>query len=206
MRRTTFEAVKRVVRVTTFPVILVLSGCTTFNVSSHYTLNDETNEGLVVVSLSYEGLEKSVSPSCEYRDIKSDGARLGYVTAHNLREGLDWSLPLGRLSYFALPSGRYEFFHCSFARQTGSGVPYWTTGPVGVATNADPLYAGFNLPTYKLFEAERFSAPFEILPGKTTYVGNLHLVWIEATQSGEVKILDRRQRDFALLHERFPNL
>jgi hypothetical protein len=181
---------------------LLISACTTFDVDRDYTLDPNRSEGLAVVSLSVEGLDSAQNPTWRYRrlDKESDG----FVLTHNPKQPLDWDLPPGRLGYFALSAGHYEFYQCGFARVSGSGGQYWTTGPGGAPTNTNSWYSSFNTSTYENLKAEPFSVRFEIKPGMATYIGNLHLVWQESSKRGEVQIRDRAERDIGLLRMRLP--
>ena len=185
--------------------VLFLAACTSFNVGNNYTLDGKTQEGLAVVSLSYEGIGSGISAKCEYRDTANAEAT-GYIMADTRREPADWHSPTGRLAYFSLTPGRYEFFRCGFARQTGGGGQYWSVGPNGVPTNNNPAYSALTVPVYAGFDGEPFSARFEILPGRATYVGNLHFVWNEVQQRGRVIVTDRSDRDLALVLQRLPKL
>ncbi|HJW82492.1 MAG TPA: hypothetical protein VJ396_09660 [Acidiferrobacterales bacterium] len=185
-------------------IALSISACATFNVNHDYTLDPNRSEGLAVVSLSFEGLVSAESPTWRYRrlDQESDG----FVLTDNTREPLDWNSPPGRLAYFTLSPGHYEFYQSGFARVRGSGGQYWTIGPGGAPTNSNSWYSSFNTPTYDNFNAETFSVKFEIRPGMATYIGNLHLVWQENRKRGEVQVRDRTDRDTELLKKRLPAL
>ena len=187
-----------------FAAMAMLSGCATFSVPSGYTLQDKNDEGLAVVSLSYEGLASNEAPTWRYRRLDGEG------TAHLMNkwvwEPLDWESPPGRLACFSLPPGQYEFFESGFSRASGGGGMTWTIGPGGVPTNSNPYYAGFNQPTYTGFNAEPFSVKFEIKPGKATYIGSLHFVWQELGRRGTVTLRDESVRDLALLRERLPRI
>jgi len=181
-----------------------LAACAGVNVPDNYTLDEQTREGLLVVSVSGEGLRKEEAPVWHYH--RSDGAGKGEIITGYLREPLDWTDPPGRLVYIALAPGRYEFNEAGFARQVSPTTTYWTTGAGGVATPNNPNYAGFNTAQYASLKAEPFSVPFEIVPGKATYLGNLHFVWNEAERKGSVVLLSRAERDLALLKQRLPNI
>lgn len=182
----------------------LLSSCATINVDRDYTLDPNRPEGLAVVSLSFEGLVPAESPTWRYRRLDDGGE--GYVQTNNARMPLDWDLPPGRLAYFALSPGNYEFYQSGFARVRSGGGQYWSIGAGGVPTNSNPWHSGFNSPTYDNFKAESFSVKFEIRPGMATYIGNLHLFWQENRKRGEVQVRDRTERDIDLLKMRVPGL
>ena len=185
-------------------LVLLLAACASVNVNHDYTLGETSKEGLLVVSVSGEGLAKGGMPVWLYR--RSDGTAKGEIITGYLREPLDWNDPPGRLAYIALAPGYYEFYEAGFARQTSPAATYWTTGKDGIATANNPYYAGFNTAQYASLNAEPFSVPFEVLPGQATYLGNLHFVWDEAERKGKVVRLNRAERDLALLQQRLPNL
>jgi hypothetical protein len=181
-----------------------LAACASVNVSQDYTLGQTNKEGLLVVSVSGEGLAKGETPVWHYR--RDDGAGKGEIITGYLREPLDWNDPPGRLAYIALAPGRYEFYEAEFARQASPATTYWTTGRGGIATASNSSYAGFNTAQYASLDAEPFSVPFEVLPGQATYLGNLHFVWNEGERKGKVVLVNRAERDLALLQRRLPNI
>jgi len=181
---------------------LLISACATLNVDRDFSLDLNRSEGLAVVSLSFEGLVPAEGPAWRYRRLDNEGD--GFVLTHTTQQPLDWESPPGRLAYFALPPGHYEFYQCGFARVRGSGSQYWTISPGGAPTNTNSWYSSFNTPTYDNYKAEPFSVKFEIRPGRATYVGNLHLVWQENRKRGEVQVHDRAERDIDLLKQRLP--
>lgn len=181
-----------------------LSACATFSVPGTYTLHDKSNEGLAVASLSFEGLGPNEAPTWSYRRLDAEGR--AHLMNKWVWEPLDWDSPPGRLAYFVLSPGQYEFYESGFSRASGGGGMTWTIGPGGVPTNSNPHYAGFNQPTYTGFNAEPFSVKFEIKPGKATYIGSLHFVWQELGRRGTVTLRDESVRDLALLRERLPRI
>jgi hypothetical protein len=183
---------------------IAIAGCTTFNVNHDYILDPNRSEGLAVVSFSFEGLVSGENPTWRYRRL--DKGSVGFLLTHYARQSLDRDLPPGRLAYFALSPGYYEFYQCGFARVSGSGSgsQYWTTGPSGAPTNTNSWYSSFNTPTYENLKAEPFSVKFEITPGRAIYIGNLHLVWQENRNTGKVQVRDRRERDIDLLKLQLP--
>lgn len=189
---------------TTVLAAFLLSACASVNVPHDYTLEETREEGLLVVSVSGEGLAKEESPVWQFR--RSDGTRKGEIITGYLREPLDWKDPPGRLAYIALAPGRYEFYEAGFARQVAPAATYWTIGPGGIPTSNNPSYAGFNAAQYASLNAQPFVFPFEIVPGKATYVGNLHFIWDDAKRKGTVVLRDGSERDLTLLQQRLPHL
>lgn len=119
---------------------------------------------------------------------------------------LDWQNPRGRLVYIALAPGQYEITRAGFPRQTAPARPYWTVGKNGIATANNPNHAGLNVASYRSYDAAPFAVTFDIASGQATYLGNLHFVWDEATQTGKVIVRNESQRDLALLRERLPKI
>lgn len=183
---------------------LFLTACATVNVARDFTLTEASKEGLLVVSVSGQGLATGETPVWMYRS--SDGTGKGEIITGYLRQPLDWNDPPGRLAYVSLAPGRYEFYKAGFARQASPARSYWTIGKDGIATANNPSYAGFNTAQYASLDAEPFSVPFEIVAGKATYLGNLHFNWDETTSKGRVTLLNRAERDLALLQQRLPNI
>src|SRR3989304_5045933 len=105
-----------------------------------------------------------------------------------------------------LAPGRYEFTRGGFPRQTAPATPYWTIGKNGIATANNPNDAGLGVTQYRSHDAGAFLVSFDIVAGRATYVGNLHFIWDEATQSGQVVVRNEAQRDLQLLRERLPQI
>lgn len=183
--------------------ILLLAACASMNVSHDYDLNGQSS-GLLIVSVSGEGMRPNESPVWNYQ--RTDGTHGGEIITSYLREPADWQSPQGRLVYIALPPGRYEFYKAGFPRQTSGSTASWSIGKGGVATNTNPNYAGFNAPQYRPQDATRFRVPFEIVAGQATYIGNLHFVWSEWQRQGHVIVRNEALRDLALLRERLPRV
>lgn len=191
-------------RCVTALIACLLTACASVNVPHDYALTEANNEGLLIVSLSGEGLGKGETPVWMYR--QTEGNAKGEIITGYLREPLDWADPPGRLAYIALAPGRYEFYEAGFARQVAPARPYWTIGKGGVPTANNPDYAGFNIAQYAPFNAQPFVVPFEIVAGQATYLGNLHFIWNEAEQKGKVVLVNRAERDLVLLQQRLPNI
>ena len=182
----------------------LLWGCSTPNVSENYIFDDTGSEGLAVVSLSYEGLKSQEAPIWRYRRV--DQAGKAYIATKWAWTELDLYTPPGKLAYFALPSGEYEFYEGSFSGVSGGGGSTWTLTSAGVPTNSNPYYAGFNQPTYTGYKAVPLAVKFSIKPGKATYIGNFHFVWNAKDQKATVTLRDESKRDLELLQKRLPQL
>ena len=182
----------------------VLTACATTNVPRDYALNEAAGTGLAVASLSFEGLAEGENPVWSYQRI--DGTKKGEIITGYRREPLDWQSPRGRLAYIALAPGRYEFTGTGLARRRAPAIPYWSVGRNGIATANNPNYTGPSVPQYRSHDAGAFVVSFDIAAGQATYLGNLHFLWDEATQKGEVIVRNEAQRDLTLLHERLPRI
>ncbi|HSD83761.1 MAG TPA: hypothetical protein VLG46_07885 [Anaerolineae bacterium] len=168
-------------------------------------LDAQSGEGLVVMSLTYEGLAREDSPSWSYHRLGSEKNLRIFTRA--ARVPLDWESPPGRLAVFALPTGRYEFYRCEFAGLSpGTNRHVWRTGKNGVVTPNNPSYSGFDTPSYTAIKAEPFVIRFEVSAGKVIYIGNLHLLWNEDERKGRVTLRDSSQRDLLLLQQKFPQI
>jgi hypothetical protein len=182
-----------------------LYSCATLNINNDYWLSEQNGEGLVVVSLSYEGLAREDSPSWSYHCLGSDENLRIYARA--ARVPLDWESPPGRLAVFALPAGSYEFYRCEFAGLSSrTNRLVWRTGKSGAVTPNNPDYAGFDTPSYTAIKAEPFIVRFEVSAGKAVYLGNLHLLWNEDERKGRVTVRDTSERDLSLLQQKFPQI
>lgn len=186
-------------------VVIFLHSCATLNINNDYRLNEQSGDGLVVVSLSYEGLAREDSPSWSYHRLGSkENLR---IFARAVRVPLDWESPPGRLAVFALPAGNYEFYRCEFAGLSpGTSHLVWRAGKNGLVTSNNPSYAGFDTPDYTAIKAEPFVVRFEVTAGKAIYLGNLHLLWNEDERKGRVTLRDTSERDLSLLQQRFPQI
>ncbi len=186
------------------PFACLIASCATPNVDSAHRLERAAKTGLLVVSLTQEGVAEHERTTWLYR--RMDGTAKDRLLSSNARDALDWSDPVGRLAYIALPAGHYEFYGAGFVRAGPNRVPTWHVDAKGVVIPNHPWYAGLDSVRYSDRDAEPFSIPFDILPGKATYLGNLHFLWSDAEETGKVQRLDRAERDLALLRQRLPEL
>jgi hypothetical protein len=163
------------------PYILIIAalfsaGCVTFNVTKEYSLSSTTGKGLLVFSFTTSDDVKN--PYLHYRN-KNTGEK-GEILRNTNRDPLDWESPPGRLVVLELGSGQYEFY--SWA------ILYPSLGLTSVESRKD------------------FSVPFAIVPGKATYVGNLHLRLIEEPLRYDFDVADKSERDLTLLRQQFVNI
>ena len=100
----------------------------------------------------------------------------GDVTAWTLQNPLDWHDPPGRLAFIEIPAGEYEFYK-------------WILFLTG---------------TKKIY-SQPFSVKFQILPGKATYLGNLHLD-LREMKYYSLSLRDESNRDLSLFYSKLPNV
>lgn len=164
-------------------------GCRTTNVDPGYTLREDGNSGVAVVSLTRAGGLSDSNLFLEFRGVGHEFASSLPVT--DLFASSDWGCPLfqqatdkdpcGRLAVVELPAGGYEFYS-------------WSAGSFdavsGITRKAKPF--------------EEFSKRFLIRPGEAVYLGNVHFSF----RGGrfDMKVLDRQDRDLTLLRQKYPNL
>jgi hypothetical protein len=101
----------------------------------------------------------------------------GEISIETNKNPLDWQSPKGRLVVIELDSGSYQFYRWAFL-----------------------------LGVQRVLPDKDFAIPFEILPGKATYIGNLHFGISLKTRDYELTVSDQSDRDLTLFHKRFGNI
>lgn len=104
------------------------------------------------------------------------GNKTGAFMTGNVQDKMDWDRPKGRLVVAELPVGQYE-------------IHQWRSGHANVTYTSKP-----------------FSIPFTVTQGKAVYIGNVFLDINELTGLYRVSVVDRGDRDIALLLERYKKL
>jgi len=178
-----------------------VTACLTVNVPSTFVLRGNTSDGLAVVSLSSEGLGVHDALIWKYRQL--NGTDRGRLETKGFTGSLDWESPPGRLAYFALPPGQYEFYESTVSLYSPGGMT-WTMGSGGIATNSNPWNAGFNQSSVSNTTVDPFSVKFTIRAGELTYIGNLHLYWRPHAKRAFVVVRDQSARDLSLLSQKYP--
>lgn len=107
----------KLIRYITVIVAWVLTGCATFNVPSDYSLAHNSNQGLVVMSLTHS----VASVIVDYRPVAAGKPGAGSFMTGNMQDPLDWTHPNGRLVVAELPPGQYELYQW---RAEGMNVTY----------------------------------------------------------------------------------
>jgi hypothetical protein len=191
-------------RLVYFLLGLLLAGCSAdVTNNKDFRLSDQSDTGLVVVSLTYAGLNDDRqlvgSRYVDFRpvaaaDSQAGGGQTGGsripVFNHKSTIRQDWSgppagkeipqdQPLGRLVLLNVKPGQYEFYQ-------------W---------NGDRDCAGRHC---TVTSTTYFSVKFEAVKGKATYAGELKLVQ-ERSKYG-LRIADRSDRDLPLLKQKAPYL
>jgi hypothetical protein len=179
--------------------LILFCGCGTTNVGSGYALTPNSDSGLAIASLTLSGLSADYTLTLYLRGVDSDFDQSLPVLDASTPQ--DWVCPYfrvptpgdpcGRLAVIELSPGEYEFYSWRAASTSRSGATTTTIRPPD------------------------FSRRFTVLAGKAVYLGNIHL---SPRGPGPIKkspaidnedliwILDTRERDLALLFDKFPNL
>lgn len=158
---------------------------------SNYQVNDDKENGLVVVSFTKSGI-KDVLFLLQYRGIGINNKDIvGQITFEG---GYDWNAArktmlttskgsvTGKVVGLKLPAGQYEFYDLHI--QDGYRSAEWDS-------------------------CAEFSMPFVSQSSKTEYAGNVY-VWSEdrpfESLSYQYFRSDERKRDIPLFREKFPNI
>lgn len=198
--------------------LMFVGGCALNNASSGYRLDERSNEGLLVFSVSYQGLENGGNSSWRFRSLAADKT-YDIITHSRFEFAPDWSDPPGRLVVLTLPSGDYEFYRVSpHISGSGQGMS-WTIGAGGVAQPVpgsipDEEIVERNKSCLRELGLKPLTIPFHVVAGRATYIGNLHLVGPTWTYdkprsfrlSCWVERKDQSNRDLALFRSRYPNV
>ena len=159
-------------------ILAVVNSCAVSNEKSDYRLTDSTGSGLVVFSLSVSGQN---SVYIAYREIGLDEQNVVYVDSYGVkgaRANYDWKEPVGRLVYLELGSGDYEIYG-------------W-----------HPSNCGWGTPCAELQEKIYFT----VVPGKASYIGNIHFDIRSRDGAYKYDINDEYDRDVSLLSTRLLNV
>jgi len=129
-------------------ILLLLSGCATFNVDTGYSFSDDMSSGLLVFSFTHSSTnETNHGAILDLRGIgDSENILEQSVMTGTLKDPFDWEKPRGRLVVIELPAGKYEIYKW---RSFQGNIEYSSTA--------------------------LFSIPFRITEQKATYIGNINL-------------------------------
>jgi hypothetical protein len=179
--------------------IILFCGCGTTNVGSGYSLTPDSDSGLAVASLTLSGVSADYTLTTFLRGVDSDFDQS--VPVLDASTSQDWDCPFfrvptpgypcGRLAVIELSPGEYEFY---------SWRAKATSRSAGTTTVIQP---------------PDFSRKFTVLAGKAVYLGNIHMSpkgpgpnKKSPAQDNDdlIWILDTRERDLALLFDKYPKL
>jgi hypothetical protein len=90
-------------------VMIIFTGCSTFNIPSDYSLNSSTGKGLLV--FSFTANDKIDNAVLHYHGKSSSGS--GEITFKTFKNPLDWTNPQGRLVTIEESAGTYEIYKWS---------------------------------------------------------------------------------------------
>lgn len=177
--------------------IMILSACSTGNIDQDFRL-EGNEDGLVIVSLSRSGL-RQFHMTLHLQGV--DSHRSGYLEFKDSSDPMAWDSPCrvglspnllgqkdctGRLAVFEMPGGEYEF-HRLRADAVFQGSRQWNI-------TAD------------------FSAKFRVIPGRATYLGNLHFLFPDEFNSAvgidtyRPLVRNMEERDIRLFEKHYPHI
>ncbi|WP_075187549.1 hypothetical protein [Teredinibacter haidensis] len=166
-------------------IVLSLTACVspTANISKSYSLDSNSQNGLLVGSVKYRGLLSGYR--IYFRGI--DNEQSGYFEAGvgimliPIPPSSDFKYTKGNLQVAELPAGKYE-------------ISRW----------------GVKSGYVSLSQTQPFAINFEIKPGKATYIGSFIFTVtssIGLTVTGvKVDFEEKYSQDIAVLREKYPNL
>lgn len=201
---------KRLIIIIVFSIVLV--GCGAINMPNDFILQRDSSNGVVVVSLTYSGVCVRGVDFKFHKGSIYDPFRGNVYLSKEKQDLLDW--------------GKWCEGQSSWSGKWPEGVTQSEVGRV----------FAFLLPAgeYKFYKtlleevwSKRISMPFTVLPGRITYLGNIHiqaqenetsfadkakLLIARFSVSGKSRytskfgIRDMRERDLELLKKKHPNL
>lgn len=171
----------------------LLLGCATTDVDSDIDIATSSDRGLVVGSIfhRHEG-GRVVTKSSFYFRVRADGSGQQRVVEYGTGEPLlnpfsdtDFEEGEGRVFALELPAGDYEFFA-------------WKAGSSHV----------------RIYSPAVPALPFQISPGKATYIGSFRmniaaaktLIGIPTLDNADVRVEDQHDRDLRVLADKYPKL
>ena len=174
-------------------LFLFFGGCGTLNVSRNYLLNEKSNAGIVVVSMT-QSEDQFHYLWYHYRSI--DNSIKGRIPGTHTELSNDWRIEkgnpnknfIGRIGIIELPAGEYEFYE--WTGWISKSPMRWIISPTKL-----------------------FSYKFKVIPGKALYIGNIdmrlnkenHILYIEIKRAC-LRIIDSRNRDLELIFNRYNNI
>lgn len=169
--------------------LLVLTGCAAKSIPKDAPLNDESKEGIVVLSVSHDLAGRRAARAIFHMD---GGAISGGNTLLSLGEvipgtprGSEFKDSYGQLLVLSLPPGKHTIDTWQITNGTGLRI--------SPREKPTPLV-------------------FEVISGQVKYLGNLHanlatgknIFGITITGDGYPEVRDQQQRDIPMLENRYP--
>lgn len=177
--------------------IVILSACSTSNIDQDWRLEGNEN-GLVIVSVSSSGM-RQFHMTLHWQGV--DSSRSAYLEFQDSSDPMAWDSPCrvglspnllgqkdctGRLAVFELPGGEYEFH----------------------LLRGDAEFLG-GLRTMDV--TATFSVKFMVIPGRASYLGNLHFLFPDEIEWGDDAtyhplVRDMEERDLRLFEQNYPHI
>ena len=143
----------------------------------NYAIDPKSPNGVVIVSLTFQGGLQFQSFTLEYREVGGGETQSMHSASILAAPDLDSDGRKGWLFPRELPPGEYEFYKW---RGTTGNMSYWSP--------------------------REFSHRFKITPGRATYIGSLNVLTSAATKRYEVQVRDERERDMTAFTARYKGI
>ncbi|MRX27433.1 hypothetical protein [Kangiella sp. HZ709] len=162
--------------------VLLFQGCAVSNVSKNYQLNKSSNEGLVFLTLTVDGVISDYSLTFG-TPTKREFVKFAYGTPASLFEtkDIDSKDAKGKLFAIKMPAGKYKVFR-------------W----------------GVNSGSYNNSSSEPIDIEFNVDAGKVVYIGNYHFDSAKSTAMWQVDAnvfhINAYHRDSQLFLDKYPSI
>ena len=154
--------------------LIFLASCThTAKLPENYVIDTKSPNGVVIVSLTFEGGLQFQAFTLEYRQVGSGETGQMHSASMLAAPDIETDGRRGWLFPRELPPGEYEFYKW---RGMVGNMSYWSP--------------------------REFSNRFKISPGRATYIGNLN-VRTSTGKLYQVQVRDERERDMAAFTARY---
>ncbi len=170
---------------------LLLTGCAASSVQRDYSFSSKPDEGVVIVSVSFDQSGSRNFQGIFYMDQGTDGLGPFGIQLRTLREnplmrfGSEFKDSYGQVLALALPAGKHMINTWRF-----SHTPLYTIRPINKPA---PL-------------------EFQVVAGTVQYLGNLHfslekskiLFGLSVVSDAYPEVRDQRVRDIAMIEKKYP--
>ena len=170
---------------------VVLTGCAASSVQRDYSLNGKPNEGVVVLSLSFDQSGSRNFQGIFFLDPDPNSLLPLGTQLRTLREypfmrfGSEFKDSYGQVLALSLPAGKHKIAGWKLVRAAGYEI-----FPI---RSPEPL-------------------EFEVVPGTVQYLGNLHLnletgknfLGISIIADAHPEVRDQRARDIEMIEKKYP--